>query len=74
MGTLDGRAALVTGSAQGIGRGIAHALAKESASVAVVHRNAEGAAHVAREITEFGGREISIGCTITADGGGSFFS
>ena len=50
MGTLDGRAALVTGSAQGIGRGIAHALAKEGAS------------------------EISIGCTITADGGGSFFS
>jgi len=64
VGTLDGRAALVTGSAQGIGRGIALALAREGASVAVVDRNAEGAAHVAREITGFGGRAISIGCDI----------
>jgi NAD(P)-dependent dehydrogenase (short-subunit alcohol dehydrogenase family) len=64
MGILDGRVALVTGSAQGIGRGIAHALAKEGASVAVVDRNVEGAEQVAGEITGFGGRAISIGCDI----------
>jgi NAD(P)-dependent dehydrogenase (short-subunit alcohol dehydrogenase family) len=64
MGTLDGRAALVTGSAQGIGRGIAHALAKEGASVAVVDLNAEGAAQVAKEITGFGGHAIGIRCDV----------
>ncbi|MCW2813157.1 MAG: short-chain dehydrogenase/reductase [Nocardioides sp.] len=35
MGTLDGRVAIVTGAARGVGRGIALALAKEGARVAV---------------------------------------
>jgi NAD(P)-dependent dehydrogenase (short-subunit alcohol dehydrogenase family) len=32
---LDGKTAIVTGSGQGIGRGIAHALAKNGASVVI---------------------------------------
>jgi NAD(P)-dependent dehydrogenase (short-subunit alcohol dehydrogenase family) len=35
MGTLDGKVAIVTGAARGIGRGIAVALAAEGASVAI---------------------------------------
>jgi NAD(P)-dependent dehydrogenase (short-subunit alcohol dehydrogenase family) len=36
MGVLDGKTAIVTGAAQGIGRGIALALAKEGASLVIV--------------------------------------
>jgi NAD(P)-dependent dehydrogenase (short-subunit alcohol dehydrogenase family) len=35
MGKLDGKTAIVTGAGQGIGRGVALALAKEGAAVVV---------------------------------------
>lgn len=38
MGTLQGKVAVVTGAGQGVGEGIALALASEGASVAVVGR------------------------------------
>ena len=38
MGTLDGRVALVTGAGQGVGEGIAYALAAEGARVMVTGR------------------------------------
>lgn len=41
MMRLDGKVAIVTGSASGIGRGIAHAMAKEGAHVAIVDVNEE---------------------------------
>jgi 3-oxoacyl-[acyl-carrier protein] reductase/pyridoxal 4-dehydrogenase len=47
---LEGRVAIVTGAAQGIGRAIADKLRSEGASVAVVDLNGEGAQSVASEL------------------------
>jgi 3-oxoacyl-[acyl-carrier protein] reductase len=59
---LAGKRALVTGSSQGIGAGVAEALAQEGVIVAVHGRNADRAAATAERITASGGRaEIVIG-------------
>jgi pyridoxal 4-dehydrogenase len=47
MGKLDGRVAIVTGAAQGIGKAIADKLAEEGASVVVADVNGEGAERAA---------------------------
>jgi 2-hydroxycyclohexanecarboxyl-CoA dehydrogenase len=52
---LKDRAAFVTGGASGIGRGIAHALAREGAGVTVADLNAAGARTVVAEIEKAGG-------------------
>ncbi|RJL31318.1 glucose 1-dehydrogenase [Bailinhaonella thermotolerans] len=44
MGTLDGKAALVTGGSRGIGRAIAERLAREGATVAFTYRSDDAAA------------------------------
>ncbi len=54
MGLFDGRVALVTGGAQGIGRAIALGLAREGADVAVSDVNQPGAEDAAREIAGAG--------------------
>jgi NAD(P)-dependent dehydrogenase (short-subunit alcohol dehydrogenase family) len=43
MGKLDGRVAIVTGGAQGIGKAVVDKLAEEGASVVVADKNGEGA-------------------------------
>ena len=52
--TLKGKVALVTGAAQGIGRGIALRLAKDGADIAIIDLNTDKMAEVAAEIEELG--------------------
>lgn len=60
MGQLDGRMAIVTGAATGLGRGIARVYAAEGADVAVLDRNAEGARRVAEELRDMGRKAEAI--------------
>ena len=55
---LDGRTAVVTGGASGIGRACAHRLAAEGAAVVVLDRDADAAATVAKEIGD--ARSIAV--------------
>jgi meso-butanediol dehydrogenase/(S,S)-butanediol dehydrogenase/diacetyl reductase len=52
--TLNGKVVLVTGAAQGIGRGIALRLAKDGADIAIVDIKPDKMAEVAAEIEELG--------------------
>ena len=52
MMRLQGKSALITGAARGIGRGFAEAYAREGASVAIADINLEAARATASEIGE----------------------
>jgi len=54
--SIEGRVAIVTGAASGMGRATAHLFADEGAKVAVVDVVSEGADAVAKEIGEAGGQ------------------
>jgi 3-hydroxybutyrate dehydrogenase len=66
-GQLDGRVALVTGAASGIGFAIAEALAREAATVAVTDLDGESASRAAERIRAVGGRAISMRCDVTSE-------
>lgn len=55
MTGLDGKVAIVTGAASGLGEAIARALASKGTSVVLTDLNLEGAERVASEITAAGG-------------------
>ncbi|MCI7026771.1 MAG: SDR family NAD(P)-dependent oxidoreductase, partial [Clostridiales bacterium] len=65
-GRLAGRVALITGAAQGFGRGIAEELAAEGAFIAAADLNYEGAQDLARELCEkYGkGRALAIAANV----------
>jgi NAD(P)-dependent dehydrogenase (short-subunit alcohol dehydrogenase family) len=61
MKRFEGRVAVVTGAAQGIGRAVAERLASEGATVAVVDVNGAGAEAAAKAI---GGKSFVVQCDI----------
>ncbi|MEU5397897.1 SDR family NAD(P)-dependent oxidoreductase [Streptomyces sp. NPDC005963] len=63
---FTGRAALVTGSASGIGLAVARRLAAGGADVAVADINEKGARSVAHELREaYGTRAVAVGLDVT---------
>src|SRR5271169_4815177 len=66
-GILDGKVALVTGGASGIGRATAVAMAREGARTAVADRSEESAAATVALINAAGGQAIAIGGDVTRE-------
>lgn len=64
MSGLEGSVALVTGAGQGVGRGIALALAAKGAAVAVTGRTASKLDSVVAEIEGRGGRALAVACDV----------
>jgi 3-oxoacyl-[acyl-carrier protein] reductase len=64
--SLTGQVAIVTGAAQGIGRGIAEVLTAEQATVVVVDRNGEGAQRAADELAAAGHGAFAITADVTS--------
>lgn len=60
MGKLDGKNAIVTGSARGIGKAIATKLASEGANVVIVDVNLEAAEETAKEIEAMGVKSFAL--------------
>ena len=64
MGELDGKVALVTGAGQGVGQGIAFALAEAGAIIAVSGRTASKLDDTCKQIAERGGRAAAFTCDV----------
>jgi NAD(P)-dependent dehydrogenase (short-subunit alcohol dehydrogenase family) len=65
MRRFEGRIAVVSGAAQGMGKAVALRLGEEGATVIAVDINAEGAAATAKSL---GGAAIGLGCDIGDEG------
>lgn len=65
MKPLEGKVALVTGSARGIGRAIAERLASMGAAVVISDVMADAAVQTARELEAAGHKAIAVPCDVT---------
>jgi NAD(P)-dependent dehydrogenase (short-subunit alcohol dehydrogenase family) len=61
---LEGKVAIVTGAGQGVGQGIAYALAAEGCAVTVSGRTLSKCEVTAKEIEARGGRAIALGADV----------
>jgi NAD(P)-dependent dehydrogenase (short-subunit alcohol dehydrogenase family) len=66
-GRLQGKVVLITGSAQGFGKGIAELLAEEGANIVIADMNAQGAQDVAKKLCEKHGqgRAFAVAANVT---------
>ena len=67
MENLQGKTAVVTGGASGIGRASALALARRGVNLVVADIDEPGALAVAHEITQAGGRAVGVKCDVGQD-------
>ena len=65
MGILDGRVAIVTGGARGVGRGLSLALAKEGAAVVIAEIDAETGPATEAELHDLGLKAVWVQCDVT---------
>lgn len=65
MSNLNGKVAIVTGAASGIGKEIALTLSRAGAAVAIADLNQAGADAVAREIEQAGGKAMGVAMDVT---------
>jgi len=65
MANLEGKVAIITGSAQGIGRMIALAVAESGARVVILDLAEESCKPVLKEIRAMGGEAIAEACNVT---------
>ena len=67
MGRLDGKVAVITGAASGIGRGTAIRFAGEGAAVVLADLNVEGGEAAVRDCKENGGRAVFQKTDVSAE-------
>ena len=65
MTTLNGKTALITGAASGLGKAIAQLYARQGAAVAIADINQAAADQTAADITQAGGRAIGVAMDVT---------
>lgn len=65
MTDMNGKVALITGAASGLGKAIAESYAKHGASVAIADINQEAADKVAAQIVAAGGKAIGVAMDVT---------
>ncbi|MBK7948082.1 MAG: SDR family oxidoreductase [Deltaproteobacteria bacterium] len=66
-GRVEGKVAIITGAASGIGRVTAETLAREGARIALVDLDLEGARAVAAGIESLGGEAIALRADVSAE-------